>query len=142
MHALAGAVKDHIAISQTKSGACERCGAGWKGKEDPFGEQRNIGDAGKAFATPINFQMLHSEPCQSSLEISGTCYRESDAGIPESGRVPLRIVKRQCTALCHLPRPVGPADSSCDLLKVLGLAEGGSIEQPIAFGYAGSELLG
>jgi hypothetical protein len=27
-------------------------------------------------------------------------------------------------------------------LKVLGLAEGGSIKQPIAFGYAGSELLG
>jgi hypothetical protein len=38
-----------------------------------------------------------------------------------------------------LPRPVAPADGSCDRLKRLGLTDGDSIGQLATFDYALSE---
>ena len=80
MQALAAVMKNHVATSQSKSAACKRCSADWKGKENPFGEERNIGNTGKAFGILINFQMLQFQPCQPSLEISSGTKLSSTKG--------------------------------------------------------------
>jgi len=110
MHALAAAVKDHVAVSQGQSAASERFGGDRKRQKSPFGEQRNIGNAGEALVTPKNFQMIQFEPCQPSPEVSGAGYCEVDAYVAKRGRVTVGIAKRKCTAFCHIPCPVAPAE--------------------------------
>ena len=114
MHTLAMAVKNHVAASQGKSVDYWRCRTKRKRQEIPLGRQRNGGNTGKAFATPIDFQMFQFQACQLGPEISGTCYGEVDARIAKGGGVAVRIAKLKCTAF-HLPRPVGPADGCCDM---------------------------
>ena len=86
--------------------------------------------------------MMKLQPYQSSFEISTACDGEGDARIIKGGGVAIGIRKRECATLCHVPRPVGPADSSCDLLKDSGLTAGGSIKQLTGFDYADSEADG
>src|ERR1700730_9623614 len=119
MRALAATVQNDVVVSQGKSVGYERYHADRKRQEHLLGGQRDIGNARQAFVTPIDDQIFQFQPCQPCFEISGTGYREIDTCIAESGCVAIRIVKRKCTVFCHMPRPVGPADSSCDLLKLL-----------------------
>ena len=140
MPALGAAVKHHVTVSQSNSAEYGRCRTDRKRQENPVGGQRNIGDAREAFVVPIDVQILQFQPCQSCLESSGTCYREVDAYVAKCGCVTIRIAKRKCTAFRHLSCPIGPADYSCDQLKVLRLTELGSIKQLDTFDYAASEL--
>ena len=118
MRALAATVQNDVSVSQSKSVGYERYRTDRKRQEHLLGGQRDIGNAREAFATPIDFQVFQFQPRQLRFEISGARYREIDACVAESGCVTIRIAERQCTVFCHMPRPVGPADSSCDLLKV------------------------
>jgi hypothetical protein len=119
MRVLATTVQNHVAVSQGKTIAYERYLTDGKRQEHLFGGKRDIGDARKAFATSINYQMLQFQPCHPRLEISGARYREIDTYIAEAGCEAIGIAKRKCTTFCHMPRPVGPAHSSCDLLTLL-----------------------
>src|SRR5258708_16758214 len=139
MRALAATLQNHVVVSQSKSVGYERYRTDRKRQEHLLGGQRDIGNAWKAFATPIEFQIFQFQPCQPCFEISGTRYREIDACVAEFGCVAFRIAKRKCAVFCHVPRPDGPADSSCDLLR-LWSHRTGSIKQLTAFDYAGSEL--
>src|SRR5262249_31099173 len=112
MRALATTVQNHVAVSQSKSIGCERYRTDRKGQEQLLGGQGYIGNAREAFAAPMDFQIFQFQPCQPRLEISGARYSEIDARIAESGCKAIRIAKRNCGAFCHMPRPVGPADSS------------------------------
>ena len=112
MRALATTVQNHVAVSQSNSIGYERYRADRKGQEQLLGGQGDIGYARESFAAPMDFQIFQFQPCQPRLEISGACYSEIDARIAESGRKAIRIAKRNCSAFCHMPRPVGPADSS------------------------------
>ena len=119
MRAFAATVQNDVVVSQGKSIGYKRYRTDWKRQENLLGRQRDIGNAREAFATPIDFQIFQFQPCQPCFEISGTRYREIDTCIAKSGGVAIGIAERQCTVFCHMPRPVGPADSSCDLLRLL-----------------------
>ncbi len=119
MRALAATVQNDVVVSQDKSVGYERSRTDRKRQEHLLGGQRDVGNAREAFAAPINFQIFQFKPRQLRFEITGTRDREIDARIAESGCVAIRIAERKCTAFCHMPRPVGPADSSRDLLKLL-----------------------
>src|SRR4029077_13770998 len=124
MRAFAATVQNDVSVSQSKSVGYERYRTDRKRKEHLLGGQRDIGNAREAFTKPIDFQIFQFQPRQPRFEISGARYREIDACIAESGCVAIRIAERNCTIFCHMPRPIGPADSSCDLLKLLASPRG------------------
>jgi hypothetical protein len=132
-------VQDHVAVPQDQPIGHEGRGTDWKRKKYPSGRQGNICDARKDFAAQAQFQMVQSQPRQPCLEVAGTCYGEIDARIAESRGIAVGVAKRECTAFCHLPRPVGPADIGCDLLKLPVCSIAAAWGWLAALGYAGSE---
>jgi hypothetical protein len=86
----------------------------------------------------VDFQVIQFQPRQPRLELSGSRYGEPYPGIGEAGGVTVRIAKLDCSAFCHVPPPVRPADSSCDPFKCS--YSRGSIKQLTSFDYAGSEV--
>ena len=106
MNALAAAVKQDIAGTQSKSAEDGRPAPDRKGEHHPLGGERKIGDTRQVLATPIHFQMLQFQLRQPGREVSGTRYRQVDACFAESGSVAIRIGEREGTAFCHVSVPV------------------------------------